>query len=179
MPPLRIPVVFIRDKQAFAQDMLSSLGKPIDVAKRMKEDGFKLIHIVDLDALNGNSANLDIYDKLTYFINVQVECAPKDAIIKKLLSLKCRIVLDRAAPGFSLLKEKNLLVAKITSIEDAKKNGFDLSDFHDIILENASDEEIEKILSLKKRVLVLEQDYVRLKPASQKLVWGIILSSSS
>jgi len=179
MPHLKIPVIFIRDKQAFAQDMLSSLGKPIDVAKRMKEDGYKLIHIVDLDALNGNTANLDIYDKLTYFINVQVECAPKDAIIKKLLSLKCRIVLDSPAPGFSLLKEKNLLVAKIKSIEEAKKKGFGLSDFHDVILENASDEEIEKITALGKRVLVLDSDYERLKPKNRKLVWGIILSSSS
>lgn len=159
--------------------MLSLMGKPIDVVKKLKEQGYKLIHIIDMDALNGNTANLDIYDKLTYFINVEVECAPKDAILKKLLSLKCRIVLSQPAIGFSLLKEKNLLVAKLGKLGDARSGALELDDFHDVILEQADEADVGKIASLGKRVIVSESDYQKMGSGSRKLVWGIILSSSS
>jgi len=169
---LRIPVIRIKDKQAFA-DMLSLLGKPVDVAKKMKEEGYKLIHIIDMDALSGMPTNLDIYDNLTYFINVQVECAPNDKIVKKLLSLKCRVVLDpsklySSKPGLSAIREKNLLVAKVQ-----RDCALPLDDFHDVVIEKADDDSVARFAALGKRVIVSESDYGKL--ANRKPVWGILL----
>jgi uncharacterized protein related to proFAR isomerase len=167
---LRIPLIFIRDKQAFskASGMLKILGKPLDVAKRLKEEGYRLIHIVDLDALSGLSTNLDIYDGLTYFINVQVECAPREELVKKLLSLKCRVVLN---PAFDVsgLKEKKLLVAKIPKDYEGDAEGF-----HDVVLEDATSENVKKFESLGKRVMVYEKDEAAVKLKT----WGLVIPFS-
>lgn len=170
---LRIPLFILKDKQAFTRKggALSLAGKPMDIAKRLKEEGTKLIHIVDSDALKGLPTNLDVYDNLTYIVNVQVECAPKDDIVRKLLSLRCRVVLS---PSFdtSALKEKKLLVAKIPVAYDGDAEGF-----HDVVLEHADNGSVSRFSSLGKRVLVFEADYPKLETRNQKLVWGIISSS--
>ena len=170
---LRIPLLLMKDKQAFTRKdgALRLAGKPIDIAKKLKGKGVRLIHIVDTDALKGLSTNLDVYDNLTYVINVQVECAPKQDIVMKLLSLRCRVVLP---PSFdtSSLKEKRLLVAKIPEDYDGDAEGF-----HDVVLENADSESVKRFSSLGKRVLVFEPDYHKLDPEAQKVLWGIISSS--
>ena len=156
-----IPLIYIKDKQAFTkkEGILKLLGNPVDIAKRLKDEGYKLLHIVDLDALRGLSKNLDVYDNLTYFINVQVECAPDEDLVKKLLTLRCRVVLPPDS-DISVYEEKNLLVAKIPE-------GYrgPVSDFPDVILEDQS--AIAKFPA--KRVMVYEK--------AEEKVWGTIISS--
>lgn len=170
---LSIPLFLMKDKQLFTKraGALLLAGKPIDIAKELKGKGVRLVHIVDNDALRGLPTNLDVYDNLTYVINVQVECAPKKDIVMKLLSLGCRTVLP---PSFdaSGLKEKKLLVAKIPIAYDGDAEGF-----HDVVLEHAEDENVRRFSSLGKRVLVFEPDYPKLESRNQKLVWGVISSS--
>ncbi|MEW6036359.1 MAG: HisA/HisF-related TIM barrel protein [Candidatus Micrarchaeota archaeon] len=170
---MRIPVMYLRDKQAFRKEggAMRLAGKPLNVAKAFKEDGVKLIHIVDIDALSGLRNNLDVYDNLTFIINVQVECAPRADIVMKLLSLKCRVVLP---PSFdaSGLKEKKLLVAKIP-----KDYPGDAGGFHDVLLEDADDASVRRFHSLGKRVIVHEEGYGKLDAGCRKLVWGVISSS--
>ena len=165
---MHIPQYIIKDKQAFTKGMRMA-GKPIDMAKKLKGET-ELLHLVDSDALKGMPTNLDVYNSLTFVINVQVECAPKEEIVKKLLSLKCRVVLP---PSFdtSNLKEKKLLVAKFGKDYDGKADGF-----HDVIIEDADDGSVERFSSYGKRVMVYEADYQLLKK-TKKLVWGVISSS--
>lgn len=167
---LIIPLIYVKDKQAFIKErgILRLLGKPIDIANNLKEEGYKLIHIVDLDALDGLSTNLDIYDALTYFINVQVECAPKEQLVKKLLSFRCRVVIPPSNLDLSAIKEKNLLVAKFS--KETKGN---LEDFHDVLIEDADDNSVKKFKKLGKRVLVFEKDKEKIKED----VWGVVTSS--
>jgi len=146
---------------------LSLAGKPLDLAKDLKAGGVILVHLIDTEALNGMPNNLDVYNGLTYIINVQVECAPKDSLVKKLLSLGCRVVLP---PSFDATpyKEKKLLVAKIP-----KGYKGDAGGFHDVILEEADDAEMERFSKLGKRLIIYEKDEkdVKTKP------WGVISSS--
>jgi hypothetical protein len=165
--------MYLRDKQAFRKEggAMRLAGKPIDIAKAHKQDGVKLIHIVDLDALSGIPKNLDVYDNLTFIINVQVECAPKAEMVMKLLSLKCRVVLP---PSFdaSGLREKKLLVAKIP-----KGYAGDAGGFHDVVLEDADAASVMRFDSLGKRVIVYEEAFARLDAGCRTLVWGVISSS--
>lgn len=168
---LEIPLIRVRHKQVFREDMLTLAGKPVDVARRLKEAGTKLIHIVDEDALAGLSSNLDIYNDLTFFINVQVECAPVDALVKKLLSLKCRVVLAPGALDVSRYREKKLLVAKVPA-----GYGGGLGGFHDVLVEGADDASVARFSAMGKRVLVYAKDLKKLK--SPQAVWGAVTSSS-
>ena len=169
---LDIPLVFIRHKQVFREDMLTLLGKPVDVAKRLKEGGCRLIHVVDEDALSGNSSNLDIYDHLTYFINVEVECAPKEDIVRRLLSLKCRVVLSPPLPAsLSGFREKKLLVAKVPRDYSGSLEGF-----HDVIVADADDAAVARFAAMGKRVMVYRKDLDRLGKVKEAL-WGVISTS--
>jgi hypothetical protein len=166
---VEIPIIYLRDKQAFRKEgrMLRLAGKPLDMAKKLKKGGCVLIHIVDLDALSGMTKNLDIYDNLTYIINVQVECAPEPALIMKLLSLKCRVVLPPSAPIASM-KEKKLLVARIP-----KGYSGDAGAFHDVVLEDADDAQVKRFAGLGKRVIIFGKDREKVK----EKVFGVISSS--
>lgn len=168
---LEIPLILVRHKQVFRGDMLTLAGKPVDVARRLKEEGAKLIHIVDEDALAGLSSNLDIYDDLTFFINVQVECAPDDALVKKLLSLKCRVVLPPGRLDVSRYREKKLLVAKVRAGHEGGLEGF-----HDVLLEDADDAAVARFSAMGKRVMVYAKDLKKLK--SPQAVWGAVTSIS-
>jgi uncharacterized protein related to proFAR isomerase len=164
---LDIPLIRVRHKQVFRNDMLTLAGKPVDVARRLKEQGSVLIHIVDEDALAGLSSNLDIYSDLTYFINVEVECAPDDALVKKLLSLKCRVVLAPGRLDVSRYREKKLLVAIVAAGYEGGLEGF-----HDVIVEEADDAAVARFSAMGKRVIVYEKDLKKLK--SPQSVWGAI-----
>ncbi len=139
----------------------------MDFAKEARKSGCRLIHIVDMDALSGMTKNLDIYDKLTFIINVQVECAPEPALIMKLLSLKCRVVLPPSAP-IAAMKEKKLLVARIPEDYPGSAEGF-----HDVVLDGASDESIRRFAALGKRVIIFAKDRKNVK----EKVFGVISSS--
>lgn len=174
---MRIPSIYIRDKQAFRKEggILRLIGKPLDYAKEQKEAGCKLIHIIDLDAIKGLQSNLDVYDNLTYLINVEVECAPQQDIITRLLNLKCRVVLPLSADILSM-REKKLLVAKIPAGYSGDAEGF-----HDIILEDATDEEVARFVKLGKRVIIYEKDEGKLKgkgkAGGKDGIFGVISSS--
>lgn len=173
---LRIPVLYIKDKQCFRKEggVSTLAGKPLDVARELKEKGAKLIHFVDQDALNGNGSNLDIYDNLTYFVNVEVECAPADELVKKLLSFKCRVVLAVPCPvGVSRYKEKKLLVAKVPESYGGGEAG--VAGFHDVILEGADDTAVEHFASMGKRVIIYGKDEGKVKK-EKKSVFGVISS---
>lgn len=156
-----IPYFVIKDKQAFIDDesMLRLLGNPIELAKRYRKGGYKLLHIIDADALKGLSRSLDIYDKLTFFINVQVECANDERLVRKLLSLKCRVVLPPDADT-SAYREKSLLVAKIPGDYEGEADAF-----RDVILQDAK--QIRRFTLLGKRVMVYGKTDVK--------VWGSII----
>lgn len=158
----------MRDKQLFTKKdgILRLAGKPLDIAKELKEQGYKLIHFVDMDALSGRNTNLDVYSGLTYFINVQVECLPKLDILQKLMTLKCRVVLfptAELAPSASI--NPNLMVAKIVTGYNGEANGF-----RDVILENYDEANAIKFLKLGKRIIIYEDQ----KPKKTKDIWGLI-----
>jgi hypothetical protein len=165
---MKIPLIHIKDKQAFIKEggILRFLGKPIDIAKEFKEEGYKLIHIIDEDALKGLSKNFDIYDALTFFINVQVECAPKRSMINKFLSMRCRVVLPHNA-DFSGYKERNLLVARLPKDHTEPFKGF-----HDAIIEE--ERQIAPLLKAGKRIMVHLSVYQNLSEENRKHIWGII-----
>ena len=167
---LSIPVVYLKDKQAFQKRILSQPAKPIDMVKDLAKE-YKLIHIVDLDALAGRSTNLDIYDKLTYFVNVEVESAPIDVLVKKLLSLKCRVVIRPLSsnPDLSEIREKKLLVALVKSDD---KSLTLIEQFHDVIVENADEDSVKRFTASGKRVIIYEKD----RKSVQSEVWGVLIS---
>ncbi|NYZ73878.1 hypothetical protein H0O00_01930 [Candidatus Micrarchaeota archaeon] len=166
---MRIPLIYLKDKQAFSRKagFFRMIGKPIDLAREFKASGYELIHIVDQDAISGLTKNLDVYDGLTYIINVQVECAPDEKLVHKLLTLRCRVVLP---PSFDVspLHEKRLLVAKIP-----KDYTGDAEGFHDVVLEDATDSEIRRFAALGKRVIIYDKDEKKV----EETVWGVITSS--
>lgn len=159
---LKIPLIHLKDKQAFARlgSIPRLLGNPVELGKDLKDQGCKLIHIVDEDAMKGMTKNLDVYGALTFFINVQVECAPKEEIVRKLLSLRCRVVLPPEA-DISGYEEKNLLVANLPSGYKGNAEGF-----RDVIVR--TDEEAQRMVKLKKRVMLLGG------AGKAKSLWGTI-----
>ena len=172
---LKIPLIYIKDKQAFASpDLLRLIGKPIDIAKELQDEGYKLIHIVDLDAKKGLSTNMDVYDKLTYFVNIQVECAPKEALIRKLLSVKARVVIDQAESNkldFSAFEEKKLLVMKANSKSAVT------TDFHDVIIDSQNPAILlEHFEKQGKRIIVYGSEEVNKRKLK---CWGQIIAFPS
>lgn len=166
---LEIPVIYVKDKQAFAKKdgILRLLGNPVFVAKDFAKKGIKLIHIIDEDAKKGMATNLDVYDKLTYFINVEVECGEHEQIIEKLLGMKARVVI-RLPTKLDLKKWKEherLLVGKVGSDYSGKAEGV-----HDVIVEEADEEIVRRFMDLSKRVIILETEQRRLK----NLCWGVL-----
>lgn len=142
---MKIPIIIIKDKQAFSKKdgFLTLLGSPVDVVKGLFQDGYKLVHIIDENALKGFSTNFDVYDKLTFFVNIEVECQPKQDLIKKLISLRSRVVIPPGIIDVSGFEEK-LLVAKISSqCEEPVDN------FHDLFLVDEISE--KKYKNTKKR----------------------------
>ncbi len=159
---LKIPLFHLKDKQAFSKagSIPRLLGNPVEIAKDLKGEGCKLIHIIDEDAMKGMTKNLDVYSALTYFINVQVECAPKEKIVRKLLSLRCRVVLPPDA-DISSYEEKNLLVAKLPERYNGEAEGF-----RDVIVQD--EKGAERMIGLKKRVILLGE------VGKTKKLWGTI-----
>lgn len=162
---LKIPVVYLKDKQAFEKKSgsLRLLGNAVEIARGLSKK-YKLLHIVDLDLKNGSITNFDIYNKLTYFINIQVECDDESAA-KRLLGINARIVLQLPTnlPLEKWGAHEKLLVGIVRSNENADK-------VHDVIIANPTEEKIEKYNKEGKRILVYESEW-----GKTKSVWGIIL----
>jgi len=164
---MEIPLIYLKDKQVFTkkESTMRLLGKPINVAKKLKDEGYILIHIVDLDAKKGMGTNFDVYDKLTFFINIEVECGENERFIKRLIEIKSRVVIDLPSKinleKFS--KERKLIVGKIK-----KDYAGNAEQVHDIILEEPSKELFSKF---KSRRLIVYDNY-----KGKEKTWGTISS---
>ncbi|MEW6528990.1 MAG: hypothetical protein AB1391_03820 [Candidatus Micrarchaeota archaeon] len=144
--------MIIRDKTAFAEEsgVLKQIGKPIDIINSIAKD-IKLIHVVDLNAKLGNTTNFDLYNHMTYKINIEVEMPPKERIIKKLLDMKARVVLDLpCALNLKKFSENIRLLVGLVKKEEREENVFDY-------YIKTDDVELLKVLTknkTKKRVLL-------------------------
>lgn len=158
---MRIPLVYMRDKQFYAKHkgVLRLIGNAVEIAKKLSEE-YELLHIIDLNLNKGSTANSDVYDKLTYFTHIQVECE-NEKMAERLLELKARVVLKLPTKLPIERWNERLLVGIVTGKEDAEG-------VHDIILKNPTKEKIEKYKD--KRIIVFEK--------SKEKAWGIIFSFS-
>lgn len=163
---LNIPAFYIKDKQAFRmrEGTLSIIGNPVDVAKKLAEKA-EFIHIIDLDALKGISSNFDVYDKLTYFINIEVECAPRKELILKLLAVKSRVVVKLPAELSGLGGQKRLLVGKVSRDYQG-----DTSAVHDLVVDDAEEDVVERFSG--KRIIIYKKDLQKVK--DKEKIWGAI-----
>jgi uncharacterized protein related to proFAR isomerase len=168
---LDIPLFYVKDKQAYRMDhgSLRMMGNPTQLVKKLAEKGAKLIHIVDLDAKRGTTSNMDIYDKLTYFVNIQVECSTKKDMIERLIGVKARVVLE-LGPDLSEWKKSERLLVGVAKPD--YKGGAE--GVHDVIIEDATEESTARFLELGKRILLSDSDYDKLDKKKQKLVWGVL-----
>ncbi|MEK6981779.1 MAG: hypothetical protein AABX38_02510 [Candidatus Micrarchaeota archaeon] len=167
---LKAKLLYLKDKQFFIDEkgVLKFFGKPFDCARDLKKEGYELLHIIDVDAQKGVNTNMDVYDKLTYNINVQVEIDYNEALIAKLLRMNTRIVLV-LPPKIDLEKlgeRKRLLVGKVTANYDG-----DISNVFDVVIENATMKAVEKFSKLGKRVIVYNKDFTK---EMKKLVFAVI-----
>ena len=183
----KIPCFLLKDKQAFEIDGLRLCGEPIALCKKLFDQGAKLIHIIDTNAIKGVNSNLDVYDKLTYFVNIEVEAAPKKEILSKLISLRSRIVIsdfsnDAFAALFDYSQNKNLLVAKINcsifNWTDSKLFDRVLDFFDEIYFSGSvSLSVLTKATKLKKRVILNQSVYKNLKNKKELKIFGLIMDS--
>ncbi len=146
--------LIVRDKDAFQEEngILRQTGKPMDVLRNISKD-VKVLHLVDLNAKKGNATNFDLYDRMTYLINIEVEVAPKEELVRKLLAVKARAVLD--LPCKLDLKKfignEKLLVGKINDETGDERN----DSVFDYYVETEDLELVKKIAGdRKKRILV-------------------------
>ena len=151
---MEVPIIYLQGKKAYKKQLgtLKPMGSAIKIAKRLRERlGTELVHIVDLDALNGKKTNYDIYDHLTFIMYVQVEVKPDPDLIKRLLRIDARVVID--LPTKLDLKQfeekKRLIVGKITPRFKGS-----LDDVHDVYLDGESPSKVQELLKKKRRVLV-------------------------
>ncbi len=167
---IRTKLVILKDKQLFErkEGSLRLIGKPLSIAQKLKDEGFVLLHIVDTDALRGNTTNFDVYDKLTYIMNAQVECAPTLDLIEKLVAVKVRVII--ALPTLVDLKQlenkKRLLIGKI----DAAYTG-DFNLVYDLIIENPSLLLIKKYKKEGRRIFIYKKDFTK---EMEKFIFGVI-----
>ena len=162
---MKIPLIYLKDKQVFVkkEGVMRLLGRPVETAKKLKGQGYVLLHIVDLDS--NTETNFDVYDKLTYFINIQVECGKKEHFIKRLLEVNARVVIDLPTE-INLEKykaKKRLLVGKI-----GRNYQGTAEKVHDIILSEPSP---ELFIRFDKRRLIVYEDY-----KGKEKAWGVISS---
>lgn len=168
---IKAKLLHLKDKQFFEiiAGTMRFIGKPMDVAKKLRKEGYDLLHIVDEDIKRDSETNFDAYDSLTYLMNVEVECGDKDKLLIKLLTVKVRVVVKLPTKlDLTKYKENKLLVGSI----DAGFVG-NASAVNDLIIENADDDAIEEFAK-EKRVLVYEKDFNKLSEKAKKKVFGVI-----
>ncbi len=169
-------MVYIKGKKAFfkKEGIMQVLGNPINLARNLHSEGYRLIHIIDESPRN-ISPNFDIYDALTTFMNIEVECENR-LLAKKLLSIKSRIAI-RLPPSFSLeefKEDKRLIVGMVR-----KGHSGDISQVHDLIIQDADDKSIHQFHKKGKRIIISRDDFNDLNPSSKRLVWGVLMHDFS
>ncbi len=119
--------MIIRDKTAFMKEkgILRRIGKPMDILNNIPKD-VKLIHIIDLNVKTGNTTNFDLYNHMTYKINIEVETPAKEEIIKKLFAVKARAVLKLPCTiDLKKFAENIRLLVGIVKEKEREENVFD------------------------------------------------------
>ncbi|MFA6531189.1 MAG: HisA/HisF-related TIM barrel protein [Candidatus Micrarchaeia archaeon] len=169
---MKIPLIYVKDKQAFIKKggVLKLVGKPSELVKKLKKDGVELVHIVDLDAINGSTTNFDVYDSLTFFMHIQVEGAKTEQMVKKLLEINARVVVPIPFPEAIHIEKfkdkKRLLVGKICEPEHSEStNETVFASVFDLLYCGNSEPDIRMLLKTKRRILV--QGKVESKLASK------------
>ena len=129
------PAIDIKDKKCVRlikgdfQNKTDYEISPVDQAGKYKDQGFKNLHIVDLDgALEGNLINLDIIKKIINKFDIKVEVGGgirNDESISKLIDIGA----DKIILGTAAIKDKNFLESsckkypkKIALALDVRKN---------------------------------------------------------
>ncbi len=161
--------IIIRDKAALreAEGTLRQIGNPMDILRNLPEE-VKILHVVDLNARTGNVTNFDLYDHMTYRLNIEVECAPRETLVKKLLSLGARAVLGLPC-ALELEKfenSKRLLVGKVSGKERDGR-------VYDYYLESEDIKEVKGLAKEGKRVL-LHSKTISEKDAEKAGVFALI-----
>ena len=151
---MEVPIIYLKGKKAYTKRLgtLKPMGSAIKIAKRLRERlGIELVHIVDLDALNGKRTNFDIYDHLTFIMYVQVEVKPDPKLIKPLLNIDARVVVELPTKlDLTQFEEKKrLIVGKITPRFKGS-----LDDVFDVYLDGESPSKVQELLKKKRRVFV-------------------------
>ena len=166
---LKAKLIYLKDKQVLEKEngIMRFVGKPIDFAKKLKEMGFGLLHIMDVDAEKGLENNFDVYDKLGYIMNIELECND-ERFFHKLLSIGTRVVVGLPAKidlkKFS--EHKKLLVGKIDSRFEGEIDGV-----NDLIIDKADIRSLKKYHAAGKRILVYAKDY---KKEMETMVFAVI-----
>ena len=143
--------IFVRDKTAFRMEegVFRQAGKPMDILNKLPAD-VKILHIVDLNAKDGNATNLDLYDHMTYKVNIEVETGGSEELVRKLLLMKARAVLDLpCALDLRKFAESRLLVGKIRDgkVEQGER-------FFDYYLESDDVKTVKALVKMGKRVFL-------------------------
>ncbi|MTI68399.1 MAG: 1-(5-phosphoribosyl)-5-[(5-phosphoribosylamino)methylideneamino]imidazole-4-carboxamide isomerase [Firmicutes bacterium] len=115
----------VRLKQGKFSELTTYFKDPIKVAKKWETEGFKCIHIVDLDgALKGNVRNLEVIKNIVNSVNIPIQLGGgirNEKTVRDLLNLGVnRVILGTAAiKNRELLKElvKNYGEKIIVSID--------------------------------------------------------------
>ncbi len=143
---LEVPVVAVKDKQAFSlKKGRRYLGGAVEVCKRLA-GRYKLIHIIDEDALRGLNVNFDVYDKLTYSVHIEVEVFPDVGFLKKLVSIHARVVVEPSALPSNAAVDKRFFVAKISKRDKVPEAFRDI-----LVVDLEREEEVERFKG--KRIL--------------------------
>ncbi len=145
---------YLKGKQVFRKGKATYrlVGSPIPLIKKKVKEGFEVFHIKDLDALNGNATNLDIYDHLTQFTHVQVECLEKETLVKKLLGLRVRVILKLPIKKIYPKEYEKLIVGKA---EPGYKGPLNC---HDVFLDGEDKELARRIKKEKKRLIINKEE---------------------
>lgn len=166
--PIIIPIIYLKDKQVFSKEggMMQLLGPAVETIKRLSQK-YKLFHIIDLDLKKGSTANFDIYDKLTYFTHIQVECDDEKAI-GRLIDVNARAVV-RLPTGLNLGKWNRRLLVGIVEIP-----GEDISGVNDVIIPSSDEKKAREIMKKcekeGKRIMLCAAG----RRVDEKKVWAII-----
>jgi len=114
---------------------------PIRIARALKNSGFKLLYIADLDAIDGHDSNFHIVREMNHIIPVMLDSGVNsiDGVKKIIGSVKKVIIatetiksIDDFQPIFSSFEKENLVMS--VDVKDGKVLGKHIeADFKDII----------------------------------------------
>lgn len=142
--------MIIQDKLALREQggILRQAGRPMDILNSLPKD-IKLLHVLDLNAKNGNTTNFDLYDHITYALNLEVETSAVEKTVKMLLARKARVVLELpcALDLGKFAESRRLFVGKTDGKEKNK-------DMHDYYIETEDLPVVKKLAKEGARVLL-------------------------